>query len=65
MLSECLWRPEEGIKSPGTRVTELHVTMWVLELEPKSSARTAGTLSPVSNPKNYVIKTNLDCSAPT
>lgn len=39
------WKSEEGIKFPGTGVTEgCEISVWALETEPGSSARTAKAL---------------------
>ena len=36
---QCLWRPEEGIITPGTGVThDCGLLLWVLETEAGSSA---------------------------
>lgn len=55
-----------GYKIPWNHsYRQLQVTMWVLGTAPQSSERTADALSSWANPKNCVVKTNLDCWAPT
>lgn len=44
MCTSCLWRPEEGVRSLGTRNT-VNQVMWVLETEPESSVRATNTLN--------------------
>ena len=42
LIHTVLWRPEEGVTSPGTGVI---ATVWVLGTEPQSSARAASESS--------------------
>ena len=44
MCMQYPWRPEEGIRSPGTEVTRSYEPMRVLGMEPGSSAGVANAL---------------------
>lgn len=48
------WRPEEGIISPGTRVTGY---VWVLGIKPMSSGRTASVF--IAEPSLQLDSTNF------
>ena len=41
----CPWRPEGGLRSPGTSYRWLPAAMWVLGIEPQSSGKAASALN--------------------
>lgn len=43
VFCSALKRPGEGVQSPGTGVITISETMWIQEMEPRSSGKQAAT----------------------